>query len=98
MLSITQKENSVGRYLHLFFILLVIISLFAATISPDTQAFASPLLAPTVSATKSAAIIGDDGDGKADPGETIEYTVTIPNAGTDATGVVFDDNPDANTT
>jgi uncharacterized repeat protein (TIGR01451 family) len=37
-------------------------------------------------------------DGKADPGQTITYTVTITNNGTtDATGVVFTDSVDTNT-
>ena len=58
--------------------------------------------------TKSDVII-DDGvplseaaDGKADPGEHIEYTVTIPNAGTvpgtdDALNLTFNDTVDPNT-
>ena len=86
------------RYLNGLFLLLLIISLFASVLFPSSSALASPLLVPTLGPTKTDVIIGDDGDGKADPGETIEYTVTIPNAGTDATGVVFDDNPDSNTT
>jgi len=54
--------------------------------------------APTIVATMTDAFIGGDGDGKADPGEVIEYTVSIPNTGTDATGVTFNDIIDANTT
>ena len=59
--------------------------------------------AAVISATKTYTIINDDGDGKADPGETIEYTVAVANAGLvpgadDATGVTFDDNIDPNTT
>ena len=39
--------------------------------------------APVITATKVDALINDDGDGKADPGNTekIEYTVTISNTG-----------------
>jgi uncharacterized repeat protein (TIGR01451 family) len=38
-------------------------------------------------------------DGKADPGQTITYTVTISNTGTAAaTGVTFTDSVDPNTT
>lgn len=51
-----------------------------------------------ITATMTDTIIGDDGDGKADPGETIEYTTVITNSGTDATGVTFNDVIDANTT
>ena len=59
-----------------------------------------PMLVPSITATKVDALISDDGDGKADPGNTekIEYTVTITNGGTDATAVVFDDTIDAHTT
>src|SRR6266545_131301 len=61
-----------------------------------------------INPTKTDAIIndgvgGDPVDGKADPGEIIEYTVTIPNTGTvpgtdDALGVTFNDTIDPNTT
>ena len=55
--------------------------------------------APTVTATKSVALTGDvDLDGKADPGDTLTYTVTITDAGMDATGMMFSDTIDANTT
>ncbi|MDQ3930673.1 MAG: DUF11 domain-containing protein, partial [Chloroflexota bacterium] len=40
-----------------------------------------------------------DNDDKADPGDTIRYTVAITNTGnTDATGAVFSDTIDSNTT
>lgn len=57
-------------------------------------------LAPSITATKTDALISDDGDGKADPGgtEKIEYTVTITNNGTDASAVVFSDDIDDHTT
>ena len=59
---------------------------------------ASPMVA-TVTATKTATIVGDDGDGKADPGETIMYTVTITNnSGSALNNVVFSDMVDPNTT
>jgi hypothetical protein len=57
--------------------------------------------APVITATKVDALINDDGDGKADPGNTekIEYTVTISNTGsTDATNVQFTDTIDTHTT
>ena len=54
----------------------------------------------TVTASKVATLVVDnDGDGRADPGDTIQYTVTITNTGTaDATGVSFSDTLDAHTT
>ncbi|MFT3743531.1 MAG: Ig-like domain repeat protein [Pyrinomonadaceae bacterium] len=54
---------------------------------------------PTLTATKSDTSLSGDGDGKADPGETIGYTVQIGNTGADpATGVTFNDTIDAHTT
>ena len=57
------------------------------------------LLAPTVTASKTDALVptGNNGDGKADPGDTINYTVSITASGEDATGVAFDDTVDPNT-
>ncbi len=57
------------------------------------------LLVPTITATKVDSIITDvDGDGRVDPGDTIQYTVTINNAGTDATAMKFTDPLDTNLT
>ena len=57
------------------------------------------LLSAVVEASKIVQVIGDDGDGIADPGETLQYAVTISNTGTtDATGVDFTDTLDALTT
>jgi len=59
----------------------------------------APFAAPIITATKTATFPDPDGNGKAEPGDTISYTVIINNTGTaDATGVTFDDNPDPNTT
>lgn len=55
-------------------------------------------VAPLITATKSDAFPDPDNDGRAVPGDTITYTVQITNNGTDATGVVFSDTVDANTT
>jgi hypothetical protein len=57
-------------------------------------------LAPGITATKAVTFApgGDvDGDGKADPGDTLQYTVTVnntaaPGAGNDATGVTLSDS------
>jgi hypothetical protein len=58
------------------------------------------LLLPGITATKKDALTGDvNSNGIANPGDTLTYTVKITNSGsTDATGVVFNDTPDANTT
>jgi len=56
-------------------------------------------VAPTVTATKNDSLFTDvDNDGKADPGDTIKYTVSIGASGQDATGVTFTDTVDPNTT
>ncbi len=51
---------------------------------------------PTVDLTKDSAIVDDDGDGLADPGETIRYTITATNAGITPVDnlVVTDEIPD----
>lgn len=57
------------------------------------------LLAPAVTATKTAVLITDNGTTGATPTDVIEYTVTIANTGPDdATGVNFTDTVDPNTT
>jgi len=54
--------------------------------------------APTVTATKTDTLFTDvDLDGKADPGDTLKYTVQISATGEDATGVTFTDTVDPNT-
>jgi uncharacterized repeat protein (TIGR01451 family) len=63
------------------------------------NAWALPPVAPTVTATKVDSLFTDvDNDGKADPGDTLKYTVTISASGADATGVTFTDTVDPNTT
>src|SRR5215207_869326 len=71
---------------------------------PPWQAAAAPAplaaaAAPIISATKVAAFADPNMDGKADPGQTISYTVTITNSGPDpATNLTFNDTVDPNTT
>lgn len=51
-----------------------------------------------LSATKTVAILDDDGDGLADPGETLRYTITVANsADRESTALTFDDLPDSHT-
>ncbi|HLM57534.1 MAG TPA: Ig-like domain-containing protein [Pyrinomonadaceae bacterium] len=80
----------------------------AAPTTPDAasapaQAAPAPqplALAPAITATKTDSFPDPNNNQKAEPGDIISYTVTIKNgaAGTDAEGVVFTDNLDANTT
>ena len=58
------------------------------------------LLVVTIGATNVDALLTDvDGDGLADPGDTLQHTVTITNSGNmDATGVTLNDNEDSHTT
>src|SRR6185369_15389978 len=66
------------------------------TVAP--QPLSAPLVAPTVTATKNDSLFTDvDLDGKADPGDTLKYTVSIGSSGQDATGVTFTDTVDPNT-
>jgi uncharacterized repeat protein (TIGR01451 family) len=86
-----------------FFLVAVLSTVF--TLATATVANAALLAAVTIIPTKSDVIINDGvplseaPDGKADPGEIIQYTVVVPNSGsTDATGVTFNDVIDAHTT
>src|SRR6185437_327522 len=57
------------------------------------------MLAPVVTASKTDSLLTDvDVDGKADPGDTLKYAVTIGASGQDATGVTFTDTVDPQTT
>ena len=54
--------------------------------------------APSVAGVKSAVLV-PLGNGTAEPGEVLEYTIRVTNSGDqDASAVVFTDTPDANTT
>ncbi len=62
------------------------------SLADKNSEFAAALV-PLISATKVDAIFTDaDGDGRADPGDTLQYTVTINNTGPDpATSAIFTD-------
>lgn len=69
--------------------------------SPGSNSLKEPQApaAVAISATKTDAFADSDGDGKAELGETISYTVNINNSGADdALAVLFNDTLDANTT
>jgi uncharacterized repeat protein (TIGR01451 family) len=68
----------------------------ARAVSPAPVA--PPLVAPSLSVTKVDSFPDPDGDGKAEPGQTITYNVTVTNNGTDATNVQFTDTIDPGTT
>jgi hypothetical protein len=62
--------------------------------------FSNLLVAPTVRATMVDTLVptGNNGDNRADPGDTIIYNVTINVTGADAANVAFTDTIDAHTT
>jgi len=75
------------------------------TDDPDTPTSDDPTgtpigAEPELSVSKVDSLSLDaDGDGVLSPGDTLEYTITIVNAGdTAATAVTFSDTPDSNTT
>src|ERR1051325_8094140 len=52
----------------------------------------APVVPNITAALADALQVDNNNSGKADPGDTLMYTVTITNTGTDATGVVFTDD------
>ena len=70
-----------------------------AKFGPVGKAWTSAFLVPAMTATNQDSLPVDvDGDGRADPGDTVQYTVVINNSGTDATAVSFTEPLDANMT
>jgi hypothetical protein len=78
-------------------VVLVIAIVAAAKFGPVTEAGSKPALLTTVTATNVDALVPGattdvDGDGRADQGDTLEYTVTITNTGAEnVTGMIFSD-------
>jgi hypothetical protein len=70
----------------------------AAPLSAAPMPAPMPFFAPAITATKVDSFPDPNANGKAEPGDTITYTVTINNTGPDpATGVTFTDSVDTNT-
>jgi hypothetical protein len=95
-----QKSNRRTKQfpLSVWRMVLYVVTAFVISSFVVTAVNAARLYAPAITASKADAFLTGDGDGKADPGETIAYTVVINNSGTDATGVAYTDTIDANTT
>ncbi|MFN8485318.1 MAG: hypothetical protein U0768_19950 [Anaerolineae bacterium] len=70
------------------------------TPAPDDPTIVPITPGPFITTYKLDSLVGDaDNNGYASPGDTLLYTITINNAGNGpATGVVFSDTPDSNTT
>jgi uncharacterized repeat protein (TIGR01451 family) len=70
------------------------------TPTPDDPTRTPVFVSPAIDSTKSATLIGDvNGNGLVEPGDTLLYLVEIANIGNGAaTGVIYRDTPDPNTT
>src|SRR4051812_11424250 len=89
------------RLTAFFAVVVAIVVLFAGQtrLLVRAQDRVEQLLALTVTATMQDSFVTDtDGDGRADLGDKLKYTVNISAAGGDASGVKFQDTIDPNTT
>src|SRR5689334_17996147 len=100
MLSLISTRTFKRNNRH--FRVIALIALLLSQLSPALAAsptLASPAqgnaaaAAPAISATKTDTLLVDrDSDGKADPGDTLRYTVVVSNTGSaDAAGVTLND-------
>jgi uncharacterized repeat protein (TIGR01451 family) len=84
-----------------FFVLIIGFAVVPAIIdafSGKTASETNALLAPAITAILRDTFTDADGDGKAEPGQIVTYTVQITASGEDASGVQFTDTLDAKTT
>lgn len=83
----------VSFYLALIFILgLMFNSLILTESAHGNKNHPAPVIAAPISVNKSATIATDNnGNGHVNPGDVIEYSITVGNGGTAATGVIFSD-------
>jgi uncharacterized repeat protein (TIGR01451 family) len=90
-----RKKYFVSR--NRFIVIIVVLSLIVLALGLLVNVASA---VPVISATKvDHLIVDNDGDGVADPGDTIRYTVVVTNSGTmNASNVGFADAIDANTT
>src|SRR5438105_3313008 len=99
-----SRKSFRTRLVVVFALVLSVVVFAAAKFGSSAQRNDKPTapLAPTITATDVATVFTDtDGDGRADPGDTLLYTVTISNTagvGNDATGVSFTDTLDSKLT
>jgi trimeric autotransporter adhesin len=77
-------------FVTLFSFLFIFLS--AAKLGIISEANTKSFFVPSITATNAVSLAIDaDSDGKADVGDTLQYSVTISNGGTDATGVTMSD-------
>ena len=79
---------------------LKLLFLFAVVLTATSLLVGLAGAAVTITATKiDTLVVDNDGDGEAGPGDLLRYTIVVTNSGDeDATGVVFTDTIDMNTT
>ncbi len=74
------RPRQVAVFAISFFVFAGSLVRFAFVSDANTE---SPAVVPIIGATKTAALVAGNGDADADPGETLEYTITINNTGPD---------------
>lgn len=97
-----MKPKLPRKHLFVFFVFaFCVVVLSSLKFGLISKAEPKPAVLPPIGATKTVGFAagGDvDSDGKADPGDTLQYTVTITNGATDATGVTINDTLQSITT
>ncbi len=99
ILEVVQQKLSITIPLWFKKYAMRTVVLFLVALFSTLTVFTVVRAAAVIAATKTYTLFTDaDTNGIASPGDTVEYTVTISNTGTDANGVVFSDTIDENTT